>query len=228
MYKYYKCKTYITELLNVYYNFINSIDNMKKKNKIILSKKGFNMRIISGKARGTKLYTLDGNDTRPTLDRVKEALFNIIQNEIQDSIFLDLFSGSGAIGLEAVSRGAKKAILCENSAKAINIIEKNIDKTHLKEKIILIKNDFKRFLEKYKEENIDIVYIDPPYNTNYAYEATKIIIQKRILNPNSVIIIETDDKERIIEQLSNLKDKIEIQEIREYGRAKLIFLCQRR
>ena len=77
------------------------------------------MRIISGKARGTKLYTLEGQNTRPTLDRVKESLFNIIQNEIQGCIFLDLFSGSGAIGLEAVSRGAKKAILCDNSKEAI-------------------------------------------------------------------------------------------------------------
>ena len=86
------------------------------------------MRIISGKARGTKLYTLEGNNTRPTLDRIKEALFNIIQNEIPNCVFLDLFSGSGAIGLEAVSRGAKKAILGENSKQAIKIIEKNITK----------------------------------------------------------------------------------------------------
>ena len=186
------------------------------------------MRIISGTMRGTKLFTLEGLNTRPTLDRVKEALFNIIQNEIQDCIFLDLFSGSGAIGLEASSRGAKKAILCENSSKAINIIEKNIEKTHLKENIILIKNDFRKFLEKYQASKIDIVYIDPPYETDYAYRATKIITQKEILNPNGIIIIETDDKERIIEQLSNLKDKIQIQEIREYGRVKLIFLRQRR
>ena len=73
------------------------------------------MRIISGTARGTKLYTLEGQATRPTLDRVKESLFNIIQNEIIDSNFLDIFSGSGAIGLEAASRGAKKVILCDKS-----------------------------------------------------------------------------------------------------------------
>ena len=93
------------------------------------------MRIIAGKARGTKLYTLEGMTTRPTLDKVRESLFNIIQNQIQDSIFLDLFSGSGAVGLEAVSRGAKKAILCDNSKQAIEIIKKNIEKTHFQEKI---------------------------------------------------------------------------------------------
>ena len=82
------------------------------------------MRIIGGRARGTKLYTLEGTLTRPTLDRVKESIFNIIQNEIPGSIFLDLFSGSGAIGLEAVSRGAQKAILCDKSKEAMKIIKK--------------------------------------------------------------------------------------------------------
>ena len=82
------------------------------------------MRIISGKARGTNLYTLDGNDTRPTLDRVKESLFNIINTKIYDAIVLDLFSGSGAIGLEFASRGAKEVLLCEKSKKATQIIQK--------------------------------------------------------------------------------------------------------
>ena len=97
------------------------------------------MRIISGTARGTKLYTLDGLNTRPTLDRVKESLFNIIQEDIADSIFLDLFSGSGAIGLEAASRGAKKSILCDNSKLAIDIINKNVSKTHLVFIILILK-----------------------------------------------------------------------------------------
>ena len=89
------------------------------------------MRIIAGEKRGTKLYTLEGLNTRPTLDRVKESLFNIIQSEIRDRIFLDIFAGSGAIGLEAVSRGAKKAILCDNNKQAIQIIKKNIEKTRI-------------------------------------------------------------------------------------------------
>ena len=84
------------------------------------------MRIISGKARGTNLYTLDGLETRPTLDRVKESLFNIIQDKIYEAEVLDLFSGSGAIGLEFASRGANKVILCDKSKKATEIIKKNI------------------------------------------------------------------------------------------------------
>ena len=100
------------------------------------------MRIISGTARGTKLFTLEGQTTRPTLDRVKESIFNIIQSQIINSNFLDVFSGSGAIGLEAASRGAKKVILCDKSKDAINIINKNIEKTHLKEKIELYNLDY--------------------------------------------------------------------------------------
>ena len=111
------------------------------------------MRIISGTARGTKLYTLDSLETRPTLDRVKESIFNIINQDIQNTVFLDLFSGSGAIGLEAVSRGAKKAILCDNSKSAVDIINKNIEKTHLKDKITLYNLDFEKALHKIKQEN---------------------------------------------------------------------------
>ena len=111
------------------------------------------MRIISGSARGTKLYTLEGETTRPTLDRVKESLFNIINNEIPNSIFLDLFSGSGAIGLEAGSRGAKKVILCEKNKKAIEIIKKNIEKTQMKDKVELNQMSYEIFIkDKLKEK----------------------------------------------------------------------------
>ena len=82
------------------------------------------MRIIGGIARGSKLYTLDGLDTRPTLDRVRESLFNILQNDIKDAIVLDLFAGSGAIALESISRGAKKAVICDKNKKAIEVIKK--------------------------------------------------------------------------------------------------------
>ena len=101
------------------------------------------MRIISGTARGTKLYTLEGTNTRPTLDRIKESLFSIIQNKIKNAFVLDLFSGSGALALESLSRGAKKAILCDNSKESIEIIKKNIVKTHFEDKIQLFCSDYK-------------------------------------------------------------------------------------
>ena len=92
--------------------------------------KGLFMRVISGIAKGTKLNSIDDLSTRPTLDRVKEALFNIIQTHLREAEVLDLFAGSGAIGLECISRGAKKAILCDKSKEAIEIIKKNAKKTH--------------------------------------------------------------------------------------------------
>ena len=161
------------------------------------------MRIISGTARGTKLYTLEGKTTRPTLDRVKESLFNIIQNEIINSNFLDVFSGSGAIGLEAASRGAKKVILCDKSKEAINIINKNIEKTHLKEKM-------------------DIIYIDPPYDSDFAIKSVEHIINQKLIDENSTIIIETDNEGKILEELRKIET--EIIDKRRYGRATLIFI----
>lgn len=180
------------------------------------------MRIISGKARGTKLYTLEGEQTRPTLDRVKESLFNIIQNEVQDKVFLDLFSGSGAIGLEALSRGAQKAILCDKSKKAYEIIIKNAEKTHLIDDAKIYNLDFKEVLQSKISQKLDIIYLDPPYESNFAIEAVKLILEKKLLNDGSVIIIETDNKEKTIKKLEKVKCKIE--DIRKYGRAYLIFL----
>ena len=180
------------------------------------------MRIISGKARGTKLYTLDGQNTRPTLDRVKESLFNIIQNELKDKIFLDLFSGSGAIGLEAVSRGARKAILCDNSKKASEIIKKNIEKTHLEEFVELYNEPYEKVISYKVMEKVDIIYIDPPYETNLVYESVKLILEKELIKDESLIIIETDQEERVLESLKKLN--IKIVDKRKYGRAYLIFL----
>ena len=180
------------------------------------------MRIISGTARGTKLYTLEGKETRPTLDRVKESLFNIIQDKVLNAIFLDLFSGSGAIGLEAASRGAKKVILCDKSKDAINIINKNIEKTHLKEKIELYNLDYELLLKTKIKEKIDIIYIDPPYNSDFVIKSIKNIIEQKIVDENSIIIIETDDEKTIREELEKID--VKIADKRKYGRAILIFL----
>ena len=184
------------------------------------------MRIIGGKAKGTKLYTLEGTNTRPTLDRVRESLFNILQFEVKDSIFLDLFSGSGACGIEAISRGAKKAILCDRSKEAITIIKKNMEKTHTKEKITLYQMDFKELLKTKIHEKTDIIFIDPPYQTDFAYEAVKIILENDLITKEGIIVIETDQEKRVKEKLENLE--IEIMDERKYGRAHLIFLNQKR
>lgn len=183
------------------------------------------MRIISGKAKGTKLFTLEGKLTRPTLDRVKESIFNIIQKEIKNSIFLDLFAGSGAIGLEAASRGAKKAILCDKNKEAVQIIKKNIEKTHLEKDVELYFNDYKIVLENKIRDKIDLIYIDPPYESDDAIQALKIIIEKQLITKDSLIMIETDRRKEIEEKLSTIK--IEIKDIRKYGRAEIFFLKEK-
>ena len=180
------------------------------------------MRIISGKARGTKLYTLEGTNTRPTLDRVKESIFNIIQNEIEDATVLDLFAGSGAIGLECLSRGAKKAVLCDKSKEAIEIIKRNIEKTHMEEKAKVINADFETCLDKVKDEKFDIIYIDPPYATDYIFKSLKKIKEIGIAKKEGCIIVETDDDQRILKEIGNIE--IKIVDKRKYGRATIIFL----
>ena len=181
------------------------------------------MRIISGKARGTNLFTLKGNNiTRPTLDRVKESIFNIIQNKIQDSIFLDLFSGSGAIGLEAASRGAKLAILCDKDKNAIQVIEKNIEKTHMQKQTELYMCDYELLIKNKIDNKLDIVYIDPPYKSNYAIHAIKLLLEKDLLKKDSIVILETDRLEDIEKELNSID--IEIIDKRKYGRAEIIFL----
>lgn len=180
------------------------------------------MRIISGKARGTKLYTLEGTNTRPTLDRVKESVFNIIQNRLEDAVVLDLFAGSGAIGIEALSRGASKAVLCDKSKEAIEIIKKNIEKTHMNEKAQIFNVDFETCLEKVKNEKFDIIYLDPPYETDYIYKALQKIKELNIAKEESLIIIETDDEQRIEKEIQKID--LEIVDKRKYGRATIIFL----
>ena len=180
------------------------------------------MRIISGKARGTKLYTLEGMETRPTLDRVKESLFNIINDRIYDSTILDLFSGSGAIGLEFASRGAKKVILCDVSKNATDIIQKNIEKTHLENMTELYNLDFKKMIKKLENNTVDIIFLDPPYKTDYIKEAVLLIKNNNILNEDGIIIAETDEPEKVKKQLEEINMTIINQ--RKYGRANLFFL----
>ena len=139
--------------------------------------------------------------------------------------FQTVSSRSGACGIEAVSRGAKKAILCDQSKQAIEIIKKNIEKTHTKEKIELYQISFEELLKVKIKEKLDIIFIDPPYETDYAYKAVKMILENQLTKQDSMIIIETDQIKKVKEQLETLE--IEIMDERKYGRAYLIFLSQK-
>ena len=181
------------------------------------------MRIISGIARGTKLYTLEGENTRPTLDRVKEPLFSIIQNDIRDANVLDLFAGSGALGLEALSRGANQAILCDKSYEAIEVIKKNVNKTHFEDKTKVMCMDYKKCIATLNEK-FDLIFIDPPYKLDIAIKSVELILEKDLLSKDGIIVIETDEENRELQEIENLKDNIEIINFKTYGRVKLIFL----
>lgn len=186
------------------------------------------MRVISGTARGTKLNSIDELSTRPTLDRVKESLFNIVQQRIDDSIVLDLFAGSGAIGIEFLSRGCKTAYFCDMSKKAVNMIHQNLERTRLQENAVVLNKDYKECLKQIAKQNIafDLIFIDPPYKDDIAVDSVKTILSLKLLKKDGIIIIETDEKDR---ELNNLKKlDIEVYDIRKYGRANLIFLnCER-
>lgn len=182
------------------------------------------MRVISGSARGKKLNSLEGLETRPTLDRVKEALFNIIQFDLKDSVILDLFSGSGALAIEALSRGAKEAVLCDKSPKAIQIINKNLQETKLKDKAKVINKDYIDALKKITKENIkfDLIFLDPPYKTDFAIKSITYIIENNLLKENGIIIVETNDKNKIEE--INKNKTVEIVDTRKYGSVLIIFV----
>jgi len=156
------------------------------------------VRVISGTARGLKLIAPKGLNTRPTTDRIKESLFNIINFSLPDSIFLDLFSGSGAIGIEALSRGAKKAVFVDNSAESISVIEKNLKNAKLYDKSIIIKNNAFNAINIMKKDNIkfDIIFMDPPYNAEITARTIENIYNADILNKSGFIIAEQSQNDK--------------------------------
>ena len=160
------------------------------------------MRVISGTAKRTLLFSLDGLETRPTADRIKETIFNIIHNKISESYFLDLFSGSGAMGIEALSRNAQKVFFVEKSPAAMDIIKKNLSKTKLNENAVCILDDALNFLRKYAEKNaekFDIIFLDPPYGTDYIKDVLLLIRDSKILNNEGIIIVEQENTSEILD-----------------------------
>lgn len=156
------------------------------------------MKVISGKLKGRNIEGFDIDGTRPTMDRVKESLFAIIQESIPESICLDLFSGSGNLGIEAISQGAKFSYLVDNNKKAINVINNNIKKLNIEKEVSILNSDYKKAIELLKDKKIDIIFLDPPYKTNYIEESIKLIDKYNILNEDGIIICESDSLDKII------------------------------
>ena len=149
------------------------------------------MRVIAGSARSLKLKTPDGLDTRPTTDRIKETLFNIIGPTVYDSIFLDLFSGSGGIGIEALSRGAKEAVFVENDPKAMRCIKDNLRFTRLEPKAVTMATDVMNALYRLEGEKIfDIIFMDPPYNRELERKVLEYLSGSDLVYDDTTIIVE--------------------------------------
>lgn len=150
------------------------------------------MRVIAGTARSLPLKTPMGPDTRPTTDRIKETLFNILQTDVPGSIFVDLFAGSGGIGIEALSRGAKHAYFIENAKEAIGCIQENLVFTKFTDRSTLIKQDVLSGLSLISEKQADIIFMDPPYHAELEESIFSVLEKLHYVTEDTLIIAEAE------------------------------------
>lgn len=154
------------------------------------------MRVITGTARGRRLITLEGDDVRPTTDIVKEALFSIIQFEIEGRKVLDLFGGCGQLAIEALSRGAHSAVIVDASKKSVEVIKKNLETTGFQKQAVVLNTDAVSFLTR-RTEKYDIAFIDPPYSVGLLEKALAKISD--VMNEGGVVICEAPFKDEVPE-----------------------------
>ena len=147
------------------------------------------MRVIAGTARSLPLKTREGKDTRPTTDRIKETLFNVLQGYVQEAIFFDLFSGSGGIGIEAISRGANKAYFIEYDKKALACIKDNLNFTKFNDRALVINSDACSAIDRITDE-ADIIFMDPPYNMGHEKKVLSCLKDMKFVTEDTMIIVE--------------------------------------
>lgn len=176
------------------------------------------MRIIAGEARSRKIKSRKGHETRPTLANIKEALFSILAPHLEGSLFLDLFSGSGNIALEALSRGAKRAVMIEKNTEALRCIIENVNTLGFQEKCRAYRNDVFRAIEilSRKGEKFDIIFLDPPYQEELCTKTLETIQKYGILSENGIIVCEHHAFEDMAEQVG------EFQKVHEKGYQKKV------
>ncbi len=150
------------------------------------------MRVIAGKAKGHKLKTIEGFHTRPTTDRIKETLFNMIAFDLPQCQFLELFSGSGAIGIEALSRGAQQCVFVEKSKESCEMITENLEHTKLQQYAVLLQKDVEEALSSLKsqQKKFDIIFLDPPYQSGLAEDVCSKIVEYGLLKQQGYIVWE--------------------------------------
>ncbi len=183
------------------------------------------MRVIAGSARRLNLKTISGNDIRPTTDRIKETLFNMLQNDIPGCLFLDLFSGSGAIGIEALSRGADCAYFVENNNAAISCIRENLRFTKLSDSGIVMECSAITAISRLESRNLcfDIIFMDPPYEKNLEMEVLDRLRESSLVGEDTLIIVEAS----LGTSFDYLKDYgYEMLKSKEYKTNKHVFLTK--
>jgi len=177
------------------------------------------VRIISGEKRGLQLVSPHGKDVRPTHDKVREALFGRLQFSVPDTAFLDLFAGSGAVGIEALSRGAKHAVFCDKSDASLYVVRENIKKAGYMDKSTVVRGDYLRIIESFKNKyKFDIVFIDPPYASDYYLPALTALAENKVLNDGAIVVLESDN------ELDFEIASFEIQKSKKYGKCYLSYL----
>ncbi len=183
------------------------------------------MRIITGAARGTRLATLEGETTRPTAERTKEAIFSVLAFEIADASVLDLFAGSGQMGLEAISRGAKEAVFCDASRDAIRIIRQNAEKTHLCGSCEILQGDALSMLSRMKEKKcFDLVFLDPPYALGLVPRCLSALLANGLLSPKCKIVCETANEADVFANDAALANAFSVVRATRYGAAYVTIL----
>lgn len=150
------------------------------------------MRVIAGRAKSLKLRTPEGTDTRPTTDRIKETLFNILQGELTESIFVDLFAGSGGIGIEALSRGAGHAYFVENQREALACIRDNLAFTGFSDQATVLRQDILSALPLIREKKADIIFMDPPYQSGLEEKVFEVLSHMPYVTGDTLLILEAD------------------------------------
>lgn len=170
------------------------------------------MRVISGKYKGKNILGYDIEGTRPTQDRIKESLFGIIQNDLYDSVCLDLFAGSGNLGIEALSNGASKVYFVDNNKKCIEVLNKNLN--NVREEFSVISMDYDSALNEFTNNKIkfDIIFLDPPYNLNCLDYIVKKIITNDLLNSNGIVVCEYEHN-----NFSNDYEGLSLEKEKKYG-----------
>ena len=167
----------------------------------------FILRVIAGLAKGHKLTTLKGDITRPTMDKVKGAIFNMIAPRIQDAEVLDLFAGSGSLGIEALSRGAKTAVFVDRNRQSVNVIKKNLEYTKLEGNAIIINEEVDKIYNILPKglTKFDIIFMDPPYNKNFVQKTLIFLESNDILKERGVIIVEHSKQDELPKRVGNLE-----------------------